>query len=107
MVILKYFKRVEVKKTEKFDCILLKNDGPLTTLMSSSAIQAANSAVRTKMLESSSRVANDDENSDVSKARHRGSYQFFTPMEKVEFGRRELCWVQNYVYNSILRKDRS
>ena len=46
--------------------------------MPSSAIQATNSAIHVKMLENYSCVANDDKNSDVSKARHHGSYQFFT-----------------------------
>jgi len=35
------------------------------------------------MLESGSR-----EEDDVNKARHRGSYQYFTPMEKAEYGRK-------------------
>ena len=88
MALLKYFKRVEAKRTEKVDSILPKSDGPLATLMPSSAIQAANSAVHAKMLESGSRVADADDEDDSSKARRRGGYQYFTPMEKAQYGRR-------------------
>ena len=52
--------------------------------MPSSAIQAANSAVRAKMLESDSRVTDADDEDDSSKARCRGGYQYFTPMEKAQ-----------------------
>jgi len=44
MALVKYFKQIEMKRTEKVDSILPKDDGPLATLMPSSAIQAANSS---------------------------------------------------------------
>ena len=49
------------ERAEKVDSILPKNDGPLATLMPSSAIQAANSAMCAKMLESGSRVTDSDD----------------------------------------------
>jgi len=68
-----------------------KNDGPLATLIPSSAMEAANLAVRAKMLESSSCVINAaDEEDDASKAKYRSSYHYFTPMEKAEYGSEEL-----------------
>jgi len=60
--------------------------------MSSSALQAANSAVHAKMLESGSRVTNATDEDDVSKTRHQGGYQYLTPMEKAEYGRRAAEW---------------
>ena len=69
MALLKYFKRVEAKRTEKVDSILPKSDGPLATLMPSSAIQAANSAVHTKMLESGSCVADADDEDESKTSR--------------------------------------
>jgi len=87
MALLKYFKRVETKKTEKVDGILPKNNGPRATLIPSSGIQAANLAVRAKMLESGSCVTNAaEEEDDASKTKYRGSYQYFTPMEKLNVG---------------------
>jgi len=66
-----------------------KNNSPLATLIPSSAIQAANLAVRAKMLESGSCVINAaNEEDDASKARYQGSYQCFTPMEKAKYGER-------------------
>jgi len=83
MALLKYFKRVETKRTEKVDSILPKNDGPLATLMPSSAMQAANSAMRAKMLESGSRVTDADDEDDSSKARRRGGYQYLLQWKRL------------------------
>ena len=44
--ILKYFKRIEPSKEERIQSVLPKPDGPLARLIPSSAIEAANSAVR-------------------------------------------------------------
>ena len=40
------------------------------------------------MLESGSHVTDATDEDDVSKTRHRGSYQYLIPMEKAEYGRR-------------------
>jgi len=46
--LLKYFKRIELSKEERIQStsVLPKPNGPLARLMPSSAIEAANSAVR-------------------------------------------------------------
>ena len=41
-MLLRYFKRIEPKKSEKIDAILPETDNPLATLIPTSAIQAAN-----------------------------------------------------------------
>ena len=46
MALLKYFKRIEPSKEERTQSVLPKPDSPLARLMPSSAIEAANSAVR-------------------------------------------------------------
>ena len=48
MALLKYFKRIKASKEERIQSVLPKSesDGPLARLMLSSAIEAANSAVR-------------------------------------------------------------
>jgi len=81
MALLKYFKRVEPKKSEKIDAILPKVDGPLLKLMPMSAVQAANTVVRAKLLETpyvteSDVAAGSDSTTFTSK--RRGKYQFFT-----------------------------
>jgi len=91
MALLKYFKRVEPKKNEKMDTVLPKVDGPLAKLMPMSSIQAVNTAVHTKLLESlyvteSDVAAGNDHDACTSK--RRGKYQFFTPKEKAEYGKR-------------------
>ena len=50
--LLKYFERIESKKSEKIDAVLPKTDGPLSTLMPTSSVQAANQAVRATLLDS-------------------------------------------------------
>ena len=50
MVLLKYFKRVDVKKSTKIDIVLPKPDGPLSSVMPSSSIESANFAVKKAML---------------------------------------------------------
>ena len=99
MALLKYFKRAEPKKNEKIDAVLPKVDGPLAKLMPMSSIQAANTAVCTKLLESpyvteSDVAAGNDRDTCISKCR--GKYQFFTPKEKAEGSD-----VQHYAYNLI------
>ena len=85
--LLKYFKQIEPKKSEKIDAVLPKTDGPLSTLMPTSAIQAANQAVRATLLDSESPVTETDEGNDCT-TKHRGNYQFFSPKEKAELGKR-------------------
>ena len=46
MALLKYFKQIEPKKSEKIDAILPKTDGLLSILMPTSTIQAANKAIQ-------------------------------------------------------------
>ena len=60
MALLKYFKRAEPKKNEKIDAVLPKVDGPL--------------------------AAGNDRDTCTSK--RCGKYQFFTPKEKAEYGKR-------------------
>ena len=85
--LLKYFKRIEPKKSEKIDAVLPKTDGPLSTLMLTSVIQAANQAVRATLLDSESPVTETDGGNDCTTKR-RGNYQFFSPKEKAELGKR-------------------
>ena len=56
MILLKYFKQIEPKKSEKIDKVLPKTDGPLSTLMPTSGIQAANKAIRAMRLDSEALV---------------------------------------------------
>ena len=72
------------------DTVLPKVDGPLAKLMPMSSIQAVNTAVHTKLLESpygteSNVAAGNDRDTCTSK--RRGKYQFFTPKEKAEYGK--------------------
>ena len=86
--LLKYFKRIEPKKSEKIDAVLPKTDGPLSTLMPTSAIQAANKAVRATLLDSESPSVTETDGGNDSATIRRGNYQFFNPKEKAELGKR-------------------
>jgi len=89
MALLKYFKRAEPTKNEKIDSVLPKVDGPLGKLMPMSAIRAANTAVRAKLLESRHVTEADAAaGSDGDTIKHRGRYQIFTSKERAEYGRR-------------------
>ena len=46
MVLLKYLKRVDVKKQTKIEIVLPKPDGSLSSVMPSSLIESANVAVK-------------------------------------------------------------
>ena len=46
MELLKYFKHIKSFKEEKIQSVLPKPDGPLACLMSSSAMEVANNAVK-------------------------------------------------------------
>ena len=68
-----------------------KFDGLLSKMMPMSAIQAANTAVRAKLLESPFVTENDvaaGSESTTCTSKCREKYQFFTPKEKVEYRRR-------------------
>ena len=88
MALLKYFKRLEPKKSEIIDTVLPKNDGPLANLMPNSAVEAANKAVRATLLESPRVPTEKDGDNADSRKKRRGSYQFFTPKERAELGKR-------------------
>ena len=64
MALLKYFKRIDAKKHEKIEALLPKVDGHLATLMPMSSIEAANVAVRAKMIESIRVTELDEEDKD-------------------------------------------
>ena len=85
--LLKYFKQIEPKKSEKIDAVLPKTDGPLLTLMQTSAIQVANQAIRATLLDSESPMSETDGGNGCTTKR-RGNYQFFSPKEKTELGKR-------------------
>ena len=86
MALLKYFKRVDVKKSTKIDIVLPKPDGPLSSVMPSSSIESANFAVKKAMLTAPRLTAEDDETDDY---KHRGTYQHFTSKEKLELGKEQ------------------
>ena len=88
MVLLKYFKQIEPKKSEKIDEVLPKTDGPLLTLMPTSGIQAANKAVRAMLLDSESPSMTETDSGNDSATKHCENYQFFSPKEKVELDKR-------------------
>ena len=88
MALLKYFKRIEPKKSEKIDEVLPKTDGPLSTLMPTSAIEAANKAVRDTLLDSETSAVTETDGGNDSVTKRRGNYQFFSPKEKAELGKR-------------------
>ncbi len=71
MALLKYFKRVDAKKPIKIDNVLLKPDGPLSSVMPMSLIELANVAVKKVMLMALRVTAEDDE---IDDKRH-GTYQ--------------------------------
>ena len=72
MALLKYFKRVDVKKSTKIDIVLPKPDGPLSSVMPSSSIESANFAVKKAMLTAPRVTAEDDETDDYKRC---GTYQ--------------------------------
>ena len=78
--LLKYFKRIEPKKSQKIDVVLPKTDGPLSTLMPTSATQAANQAILATLLDAESLVTETNGGNDC-KTKHHGNYQFFSPKE--------------------------
>ena len=84
MALLKYFKRVDVKKPTKIDIVLPKPDGPLSSVMPSSSIEPVNFSVKNAML-MAPRVTAEDDEIDVKR---RGTYQHFTSKEKLELGKR-------------------
>ena len=86
MALLKYFKRVGSKKPEKVEVVLPKVDGPLATLMPVSSIEAVNKVVRAKMMETASGI--EPYEGEDSDKKLRANYQFFSPKEKAEFGKR-------------------
>ena len=86
MALLKYFKRVDSKKPEKVEAVLPKVDRPLATLMPMSSIEAVNKVVRAKMMENASGIEPHEEEDSDKKLQ--GNYQFFSPKEKAEFGKR-------------------
>ena len=71
--------------------------------MPSSAILAANLAIRAKMLESGSRVTYADDEDDSSRARCWGGYQYFIPVEKAEY-EEELLSVDLCLHFNILQR---
>ena len=84
----KYFKQTEPKKSEKIDGVLPKTDGPLSTLMPTSSTQAANKVVCATMLDSESPIVTETDGGNDSATKCCGNYQFFSPKEKVELGKR-------------------
>ena len=70
----------------KIDAVLPKISGPLANVMPNSAIQVANKAIRATLLESPRVTETDGEN--YSETKCHGNYQFFSPKEKVELGKR-------------------
>ena len=88
MALLKYFKRIEPKKSEKIDAVLPKTDSPLSTLMPTSAIHAANKAVRVTLLDTESPSVTEADGGNDGATKCRGNYQFFSPKEKAELGKR-------------------
>lgn len=61
-------------------------DGPLATLIPVSSIEAVNKVVRVKMMENASGI--EPHEGEGSDKKLRGNYQFFSPKEKAEFGKR-------------------
>ena len=82
MALLKYLKRVDAKKPIKINNVLLKPDGPLSSVMPMSLIESTNVAVKKVMLTASC-VTKDDE---IDKRRE--TYQHFTSKEKLGLGKR-------------------
>ena len=74
MALLKYFKRIEPNKSEKIDEVLAKTDGPLSTLMPTSAIQAANKAIRDTLLDSETSAMTETDGRNFSVTKRRGNF---------------------------------
>ena len=88
MALLKYFKRIEPSKEERIQSVLPKSDGPLARLMPSSAIEAANSAVREIFTDGTFDEDSPTPSNKVTLKIVRGTYQMFTDKEKAEFVKR-------------------
>jgi len=88
MALLKYFKRIEPSKEERIQSVLPKPDGPLARLMPSSAIEAANSAVREIFTDGTIDEDSPTPCDKVTLKTVRGTYQTFTDKEKAEFAKR-------------------
>ena len=80
----KYFKRIEPSKEERIQSVLLKPDGPLARLMQSSAIEAANSAVREIFTDGTIDEDSPTPCNKVTLKTVRGTYQMFTDKEKAK-----------------------
>ena len=84
--LLKYFNKLNQKKSETTDAVLPEIDGPLVNVMPSSDIQTANKAICATLLESPHGSETNGGNDNETK--HHGNYQFFTPKEKAALGKR-------------------
>ena len=85
--LLKYFKRIEPSKEKKIQSVLPKPDGPLALSMPSSAIEAANSAVR-EILTNKPIDEDSPTPCKITSKAVRGTYQIFSDKEKAELARR-------------------
>ena len=88
-----YFTTKEPTKEEAVAVILPKPDRLLSTSMPSSAIAAANSAVREYLLTTKGSITtptSDDDEAQSSSTR--GVYQVFSDAERAEFGRKWNCF---------------
>ena len=82
--ILKYFKRIEPSKEEKIQSVLPKPDGPLAFSMPSSAIEAANSAVREILTDAPIDEDSPTPCNKITPNTVHGTYQIFSDKEKAE-----------------------